>query len=124
MRPIIMMQQQHRHNNINESWAQVRRSWVTGAFRPWERAGAVVAAGQLMRLGLEATGADHALYDSIMAKQQPHAVVVDEKRQPQPDDDHHDDGGARMFFMVDERKAQLDPNREAISELVRQFANK
>lgn len=120
-----MMQQQHRHNNINESWAQVRRSWVTGAFRPWERAGAVVAAGQLMRLGLEATGADHALYDSIMAKQQqPHAVVVDEKRQPQPDDDHHDDGGARMFFMVDERKAQLDPNREAISELVRQFANK
>ena len=91
--------------NVNRNWAQARRDWASGALSPWERILAVVAAGQLMRVGLEATGAKDAL--GATPTQTP-----DSKR-------------SLTFFTVSETDAHLVPQAEAIREFkARLFAKK
>ena len=85
-----------------KGWAQARRDWASGALSPWERVVAVVAAGQLMRVGLEATGALGATPTQ----------TPDSKR-------------SLTFFTVSETDAHLVPQAEAIREFkARLFAKK
>jgi hypothetical protein len=116
------------HPHHNSSWAQAKRAWASGALTPWERIGAVVATGQLMRVGLEATGAERALYDwattsSMMMK----AETKDESANTPPTTTTKANAAtkARAFFRVQsEDDVHLVPYTEAINEFKQRLAHK
>lgn len=109
----------------NSSWTQAKRAWASGALTPWERIGAVVAAGQLMRAGLEATGAERALYDwattttsSMKATDAPTTTTTTTTKANAA-------SKARAFFRVQsEDDVHLVPYTEAINEFKRRLAHK
>jgi len=108
---------------VNHSWTQAKRAWASGALTPWERIGAVVAAGQLIRIvGLEATGAERALHD--LAQRVSSDAIAATVGEPHHDDD---DDAALTFFTVreDEQAApRLVPETPAMREFRRRLTNK
>jgi hypothetical protein len=98
----------------NHTWAQAQRSWARGGLSPPERVIAVVAAGQLLRVGLEATGVEQAIYDW--------AHHPSPQQQPLPRSSlETGEEDTRRFFTVDDRSAQLVPDRTAIAECKRRL---
>ena len=98
----------------NHSWE--RRSWATkGALTPWEKVGAVVATGQLMRMGLEASGTLNQLEAHLYPSR-------DRRADPTSEDDAN--GTHTQFFTVVGPDARIVPIPEAISEFKRRLTNK
>ncbi len=118
------------HPQHNSSWAQAKRAWASGALTPWERIGAVVATGQLMRVGLEATGAERALYDwaTTSSMRMMKAETKAESANTPPTTTTTKANAAtkaRAFFRVQsEDDVHLVPYTEAINEFKQRLAHK